>query len=321
MKRFSLFFMSILFLGVAISSFAALNDFNRDAGVYYGYPSSVNGSGGDVNSATSEFSNWRFIVFPGDLYTNSHPDFTKAHQIAVNLYSGSSGTRVFGYVPIGGASGENLTLTQISNRIQQWYDNYQPNIDGIFLDEFGYDYGTTRDRQNKAVDWVHNLGLKVIANSWVVEQCLGTRDDANYPNSIYNPGVVATHISNGDLYCFEDFVWATTNGTDSAVYEDKDAWFNKSQEIFSYQEQLGISVLPISVEQQNFSSFGTAGSRVHEDFAYWCALASGYSNFQFSEYFFSSGNNNIYLYDEKVTDNVGNQYTGALQEVSKWNIL
>jgi len=153
MKRFSLFLMNILFLGAAVSSFAALNDFNRDACVYYGYVSSINGAGGNVAAASAEFTNLRYVVYPGDLYTTGHPDYTKAYQISSNFHTMGDPTKMYGYVPIGVApySTENLTMAQISNRIHEWYSNYYPYIDGIFLDEFSYDWGATRDRQNKVV--------------------------------------------------------------------------------------------------------------------------------------------------------------------------
>ena len=311
---YSIFFPLIILL-IGNLQAAGINDINRNSGVYYGIPSLVNGSGGDTDLAAEEFNNFRFIVYPDGLESSGHPDYNNAYIIATNLHTGTNNTKIFGYVPIGLApNGEDLTLSQISNRIYQWYNNYTPYIDGIFLDEFGYDYNVTRERQNKAVDWVHNYGLKVIANGWNPDHCLALVDDPGFPNSTYNSNLEPTHISNGDYYCYENWVWYSSNGG-NADWEDKDLWKDKAYKVFKYKESLGINIFTISVEEASFANFGTAGSRVHEDFAFWCVLAVGFSNFQFSEYNYSSGNENLYWYD-RITDDIGTNYISELQEVT-----
>ena len=311
---YSIFFPLIILL-IGNLQAAGINDVDRNSGVYYGIPSLVNGSGGDTDAAAEEFNDFRFMVFPDGLESSGHPDYNNSYIITSNLHTGTNNTEIYGYVPIGGVLGENLTLSQISNRIYQWYNNYTPFIDGIFLDEFGYDYIVTRERQNKCVDWVHSYGLKVIANGWNPDHCLGMVDDPGFPNSTYNSNLEPTHISNGDAYCWENWVWSTTNGPDPAVWNDKDLWKNKTYKVIIYKEFLGIRAFTISVEEQNFNTFGSPASRVHEDFAFWCVLAAGFSNHQFSEYFFSSGNNQLYWYD-KITNNIGTNYTSDLQEVT-----
>ena len=43
---------------------------------------------------------------------------------------------------------------------------------GILLDDFGYDFAVTRQRQNRAVRSAHRLGLSVIANCWDPEDAM-----------------------------------------------------------------------------------------------------------------------------------------------------
>ena len=53
-----------------------------------------------------------------------------------------STTTAFGYIDLG-VTTQDLPLTEVYARIDEWKAT---GAQGIFLDDFGYDYGTTRDR-------------------------------------------------------------------------------------------------------------------------------------------------------------------------------
>jgi parallel beta-helix repeat protein len=315
-------FKNLIFLllnfALIINLGAAINDYNRNGGVYYGWPISVNGSS-TVAQAVAHYSNWQFIVFGEDCATNSAVR-ANLRAIMSNLHRPGYKTKCFGYVAIGSNSGNNWrTLTTVTNLMKAWYNNYSPYIDGFFLDEFSYDWGATRYRQNVAVDKAHNWGKKVLANGWFPDHCMGLTDDPSYPNSIYNPSLQPSHLTTNDYYVWENWVWSTTNGSSPATWNNKDQWKSKTLKVMEYQYTKGIKTLAISVERANYNQFGSPTSRTHEDFAFWCVLGAGFTNFQFSEYNFSSGNNRLYFYTNLkfIATNVGSYYTSDyLQEVT-----
>jgi hypothetical protein len=52
-----------------------------------------------------------------------------------------------------------LTLDEIEYRIDAWA---AMGVAGIFLDETEYGFGSSRQRQNTVIDYVHQQGLKVL---------------------------------------------------------------------------------------------------------------------------------------------------------------
>ena len=63
---------------------------------------------------------------------------------------------VFGYVDLGRTNW--LSIPDLIDRIERWG---AMGADGIVLDEAGYDFGVTRERQNAAVSAAHARGLRV----------------------------------------------------------------------------------------------------------------------------------------------------------------
>ena len=90
-----------------------------------------------------------------------HTDFASSHAILQRLKALRPKIKVFGYVPIGldpEWTDSNLTLPQIYTKIDEWYNMGATHI---FLDEFGYDYFVTRERQNACVKYCKDLGMNV----------------------------------------------------------------------------------------------------------------------------------------------------------------
>lgn len=176
--------------------------------VYYGYPISYNGLNdvnGVISSISSSYSHW--IV--GDTYGDTtHEEYLTTKAIIDGVRA--EGVIVYGYVPIG-ENTEGLTVGQIKAKIDEWF---AVGVDGIFLDEFGFDFANTRAKQIEIVDYVHSLDLPYCANAWIVEDfaCddvseIGyTIGDWRYTNFVtYNPLNLPLTRYSTDSYMFENF--------------------------------------------------------------------------------------------------------------------
>ena len=74
----------------------------------------------------------------------------------------------------------------------------RPGAGVIFLDDYGYDFGTARARQNEAVDYAHSVGMSVIANALFPEDAFGRQI-----HPTHNPSGTATSLNSSDFYLCE----------------------------------------------------------------------------------------------------------------------
>ena len=191
----------------------------RSALIFYSYPTDLNGLY-EVDLVVPVIGQYDLAVFGGEL---CEPD-CEAHQDTIKIISQlteSYGTEVFGYVPIGCLTPEedpeidvsNLTIDEIKTRILSWKEM---GARGVFLDEFGYDYRTTRERQNEIVDFCHENSLIVIVNAWEVDHVFGTEnyivETGNTEKHPGNPNNLECHLTEDDYMFFEHLMfYAPTN--------------------------------------------------------------------------------------------------------------
>lgn len=129
--------------------------------IYYGYPIAFR-SLWDVQDVVQAIAADYDIYVVGMGYEDpAHAQYATTMQIIAGLRT--AGVRIYGYVPMG-VTTANLTTAQIRTRIDQWK---VLNVDGIFLDEFGFDYGVSRQRQIDAVTYCHDNSLNYCANAWI----------------------------------------------------------------------------------------------------------------------------------------------------------
>ena len=181
--------------------------------VYYGYPVAFKGIWDAAAVAAEIAANYDYWVV-GDTYQDpAHEEYASTVSI-VNAVR-AAGCKVYGYVPIG-LSTSALTLAQMQARVDQWATI---GVDGIFLDEFGFDYSNTRTRQKSIVDYVHGKGLPYCANAWTAEDFMC--DDVNelpwpsndwrYQNFVTgNPTNLPLTRTAGDSYLIENFCFSHT---------------------------------------------------------------------------------------------------------------
>ena len=176
--------------------------------VYYGYPIAYKGlyyTDAVISAIGNSYKYW--IV--GDTYGNaSHPEITTTTTIIQGVQA--LGVKVYGYVPIG-QSTQGLTVAQIKTKIDEWA---ALDVDGIFLDEFGFDYLNTRSKQIEIVNYVHSLNLPYCANAQVVEDfACDNISQVSYPSgdwryinfTTYNPSNLTLPRNSTDVYMFENF--------------------------------------------------------------------------------------------------------------------
>ena len=127
--------------------------------VYYGWPSCLNGGSDPV----ADLDRYGYVVLGAGLEDPTHPDHEPTRRII-----GKTVAKVFGYVDIG-VSTSNLSPRQVRQSMRRWK---RMGAVGVLLDDFGYDFGVTRRRQNLAVRSAHRLGLSVIVNCWDPEDAM-----------------------------------------------------------------------------------------------------------------------------------------------------
>jgi hypothetical protein len=200
--------------------------------VYYGYPSAVNATF-TVPLAAEQFGAYDHVILgdglqDGPADPNPHPD----HQNTIDImaHPAAANARFHGYIDIG-VTTQSLDIGEIERRVDAWE---AMGVDGIFLDDYGYDFGTTRERQNTVVEYVHSRGLPATANGFFVDDVFGQVVHAN------NPGGLPTSLAPDDFYFFE------SHQVSEASVVAPSAWYAKAERIRMYQVDIGFGVLSVT---------------------------------------------------------------------------
>lgn len=178
--------------------------------LYYGYPVAINGVW-NVEDAVSIYRTYDVVVL-GDTYQDpAHTVYEDTVAIIRRLAEVAPEVKVVGYVPIGldkSWEDSNLTMDELKRRVNQWDDI---GVHGIFLDEFGYDYSVTRERQNEIVTYCHDLGKFVFANSWSIEYCFNPdpMEISWLPDFHPNPEGLPPVLNENDYYLYENLFYTT----------------------------------------------------------------------------------------------------------------
>jgi len=287
--------------------------------IYYGFPSLVNGSAGDLDAAAAVFGEYDIVVFGDSLqfpqYTgepgqipyygcdqNSHFDHDNTVEIIARLKTPPNETVAYGYVSIGG---ENtawlcppedpvpapLTMAEIKSRVDSWADM---GVTGIFLDEAEYGFGCSRERQNEVVDYVHGKGLSVFINAWdpddvfkaeVVNEVLYTTGylAGTYSTIQMNPEAAPTHLGADDIYLHESFQIIVSQ------FQDPADWVTKSDKALSFKNQFDTRMATVTTVSANDPGFDQSKF----DYAWWSTLLYGFDAMGWGELFFSASDNSL----------------------------
>ena len=262
--------------------------------IYYGYPSLVNESKGDVEKAAGVFSAYDVVVLGDGLefqdkqlgrYPEGDPE---EHQKTLRMIAAvrrrNPGTRFFGYVCLGEIPSRkreavSLTPQELEERIRLWK---QMGVAGIFLDEAGYDFAVvTRKRQNLAVGMIHELGLSAFMNAYFLDHLFSLEDNLPYTNGPgKNPDHLPPLLDRRDLFLLESF--QVKNGT----YESAAAWQPRLNQALAYRRRYGAHIFSTTTteERQPFD----AGKF---SYAWWTAQLYGIDGFSWGEPSFAALSN------------------------------
>lgn len=210
--------------------------------IYYGWPSSVNATY-TVAGAAAVFKDYDIVIFGAGLEDSGHGD----HQNTIDIiaHQDMANTDVYGYIT--------TSSTQASNETK--IDNWAlMGVKGIFCDEYGYDYGNSRTKQNDLVDYIHSKNLVAFVNAW-------NPDDAFSSDMVpvYNPNPKkSTKLNSNDWYLAESY--QIINGN----YQNASDWKTKADKMASYRGSLGTKMATITT---------TDGSAYSEDKFFYSAYS------------------------------------------------
>lgn len=244
--------------------------------IYYGQPSEVNGSDGDMTQAVATFMNCDVIVLGDGLEHAEHQDHAFTARLVGTL--NEAGKSVFGYVDLG-VTTQNLDEASLRTYVDEWR---AMGAKGIFFDDAGYDYGVTRMRQNAAVDYAHEAQLSVFMNAWDIDDVLGDLDESDQP--------VPPHLRSGDWYLAESWLIA------SGAYQRLDAWSEKADKALRYSRTKGIRIAAVST-----TGLKKAGAWDYRQkkfgLGWWGAAMYGLTAWQWSDAAYGAADNVLRTYD------------------------
>lgn len=260
--------------------------------INYSWPSSINGTY-TVDGAAADFGQYDYVILGDGLEDTTHGDHV--NTVAIIAHADMANTTVFGYIDLG-VTTQNLSMEEIETKIDEWQTT---GALGIFLDDFGYDFQTSRQRQNEAVDYAHSKGLNVVANGWVPADVFGSDVDATY-----NPDGVTTSLNANDYYLYESYQINTGD------YESETVWRTKADQLAGYQSSLGFEILAVTTND---------ASDVYDEnklfYTWYSALLSGYEALGWGEYLFSADDALAPFRDRPEVD-VGDSFMGEIIEES-----
>lgn len=224
----------------------------RKAMIYYGYPIAINNVW-SVEAACNIYKNYSLVVF-GDKYNRpDHEVYGETVEIFSRLKEISPDTKIVGYVPIGCITGfedSNLTMLQLKERVDLWRNI---GADGIFLDEFGYDYRVTRARQNEIITYIKSLGMFVFVNAWEIRYIFSEEPVVLdwLDNFSPNPEGLPCLLDKNDYSLFENLFH-------SVEHDDvKDSWVLRCATPWRIDDAYGYYTRDVGNGKTYFEMYGT----------------------------------------------------------------
>jgi hypothetical protein len=249
--------------------------------IYYGIPSLVNGAGGDVGRAARTFAEYDVVVFGDglqyDVPRSGGPsagplEHARTRAIVRELAALNAEALVFGYVPLGDTLA--LPMPAIVDAIRRWR---ALGVNGIFLDEAGFDFGVTRARQTEAIQAARAEGLRVFVNAFDPDDVFSSDAKPVNARGGGNPLGAPSALRAGDLLLIESFV--VRNGE----AEPDDRWFERSRKASAHSRRTGVGVMTVTTTT-SVRSFDEPLCRT----AWWAAVLWGFDGFGWGEPAFSA---------------------------------
>lgn len=216
----------------------------KDLLIYYGYPNSFNSgiNGWNNENVSQDMAKYNIVVLGDGVQNPSHPDYANTQVIVPRVQTLNCSTQIFGYVSANQAFGD------FTGKVDQWG---VLGVEGIFIDEAGYDFGRTRAEFNQRVDYIHDRTSTNLcfANAWNTDHILGTANDPSYPNSTYNDTSAESSLTEDDWILLESFPINTLSYTASTPdgYESATDWKFRGDKMVDLRSVYGVNFASVGV--------------------------------------------------------------------------
>ena len=277
--------------------------------IYYGYPNSFNSAinGWDNEKVSQDMAKYDLIALADGVEDPGHPDYANTQIIIPRVKSLNPRALIFGYVSTA------QSLSNFQTKVDQW-NTLQ--IHGIMMDESGYDYGDVstngREAFNTKVDYVHGKTYSNVCfvNSWNMDHIIGTTNDPSYPNSTWNPSLVASHLTSNDWYLLESFPINTVAYSGTGGYESASDWLYRGELAVSHRNTYGINLAAVgSIGNSNVS--GQKLFNFHHISSLMFALdAAGTSDDSYG-----SGTAQVFFWSRPDSRSIGNYWSNSVNVI------
>lgn len=203
----------------------------RSVLIYYATLNAINAKY-DNDYAAGVLSRYDDVVLGAGLQDPGHSDYANTTAIMTKVAALNPDTVLWGYIDVG-VSTNNYSLAQLQTFVDQWL---AIGAGGIFCDDFGYDYGVSRDRQNSIIDYIHSKGVGAILNAWTSSDVFGSA-----VNATYNPSGTATHANSSDVYLLESWI-CNTEAYSSPYYATISDVKTRADAAKAYRDSIGIRI-------------------------------------------------------------------------------
>ena len=179
--------------------------------IYYGWLSSF-GLYYDNEKAAQDLAQYDLLVFGDGVQTPTHTDYSNAQTIIARIKVLNPKAMIFGYVTL------NQSFSNFKTKVDDWNDL---EVSGIFIDESGYDFGTTstnsRSKFNEKIDFVHSQSHSSVCfvNAWKPEHIWGENGDSSYPDSTWNADDLKSNLTANDWFLYESLAIDTNENYES----------------------------------------------------------------------------------------------------------
>jgi hypothetical protein len=117
-------------------------------------------------------------------------------------------------------------------------------VTGIFLDEAGYDFGVTRERQNAIVRYIHALGLKAFLNAFDPDDVFGSARTPINGAGGGNPAGLGHALGADDAFLLESFQVRL------GEYEDARMWAARTAKAAAYRDRFGTTLFATTTTER-----------------------------------------------------------------------
>ncbi len=266
--------------------------------IYYGWLNSFNSAENSWNNelVAQDMAKYNYLIFGDGVQNPAHGDYSNTQTIIPRVQALNQRAKIFGYVTA------NQTIVNFKTKVDQWETL---GVDGIFIDEAGYDYGTTRSGFNDMVDYVHDQDNASICfvNAWNLDHILGTDNDPSYPNSTYNTTSGSSNLTEDDWCLLESFPINTSAFISTGGYEGKAEWANRGLAASNKRYEYGINLAGVGVINND-----NANGQDLFNFGFVSAMMWNLDVYGTSDTYYGASSASVHYWDRPRTEGLGREW-------------